>query len=38
LSELATASVESPATIVIGAVAAFDLGGEFIQGLAVADT
>ena len=38
LSELATAEVESPATIVIGAVAAFDLGGEFIRGLAVADT
>jgi uroporphyrin-III C-methyltransferase len=38
LAELANAPVESPATIVIGAVAAFDLGGEFIRGLAVADT
>lgn len=38
LSELADAAVESPATIVIGAVAAFDLTGEFIRGLAVADT
>ena len=38
LSELADAVVESPATIVIGAVAAFDLTGEFIRGLAVADT
>ena len=38
LSELATVAVESPATIVIGAVAAFDLTGEFIRGLAVADT
>ena len=38
LFELADAAVESPATIVIGAVAAFDLTGEFIRGLAVADT
>ncbi len=38
LSELAAVAVESPATIVIGAVAAFDLAGEFIRGLAVADT
>jgi uroporphyrin-III C-methyltransferase len=38
LSELADAVVESPATMVIGAVAAFDLTGEFIRGLAVADT
>jgi uroporphyrin-III C-methyltransferase len=38
LSELAAAAVESPATIVIGAVAAFDLTGEIIRGLAVADT
>ena len=38
LSELAHTAVESPATIVIGAVAAFDLHGEFIRGLAVADT
>ncbi len=38
LCELADAAVESPATIVIGAVAAFDLAGEFIRGLAVADT
>ncbi len=38
LSELADVAVESPATIVIGAVAAFDLNGEFIRGLAVADT
>jgi uroporphyrin-III C-methyltransferase len=38
LSELADAAVASPATIVIGAVAAFDLGSEFIRGLAVADT
>ena len=38
LSELADAAVESPATIVIGAVAAFDLNSEFIQGLVVADT
>jgi uroporphyrin-III C-methyltransferase len=38
LSELADAAVESPATIVIGAVAAFDLSSEFIRGLAVADT
>jgi uroporphyrin-III C-methyltransferase len=38
LSELGEAAVESPATIVIGAVAAFDLTGEFIRGLAVADT
>jgi uroporphyrin-III C-methyltransferase len=38
LSELADVVVESPATIVIGAVAAFDLHGEFIRGLAAADT
>ena len=38
LSELGDAAVESPATIVIGPVAAFDLTGEFIKGLAVADT
>jgi uroporphyrin-III C-methyltransferase len=38
LSELADAAVESPATIVIGPVAAFDLTSEFIRGLAVADT
>ncbi len=38
LSELAETAVESPATIVIGPVAAFDLTGEFIEGLAVADT
>ncbi len=38
LSELADVAVESPATIVIGAVAAFDLTGEFIRGLAVAGT
>jgi uroporphyrin-III C-methyltransferase len=38
LSELADTAVESPATIVIGAVAAFDLTSEFIQGLAVVDT
>ena len=38
LDKLAGAAVESPATIVIGAVAAFDLTGEFIQRLAVADT
>ena len=38
LSELAGVVVESPATIVIGAVAAFDLHGEFIRGLAAADT
>ncbi len=38
LSELAEVAVESPATIVIGAVAAFDLHGEFIRGLAAADT
>jgi uroporphyrin-III C-methyltransferase len=38
LSELADAAVTSPATIVIGAVAAFDLTGEFVRGLAVADT
>jgi uroporphyrin-III C-methyltransferase len=38
LSELADAGVESPATIVIGAVAAFDLAGDFIRGLAAADT
>ncbi len=38
LSELAEVVVESPATIVIGAVAAFDLHGEFIRGLAAADT
>jgi uroporphyrin-III C-methyltransferase len=38
LSELADAAVESPATIVIGAVAAFDLSGEFIEGLAAVDT
>jgi siroheme synthase len=38
LSELADTVVESPATIVIGAVAAFDLSSEFIRGLAVADT
>jgi uroporphyrin-III C-methyltransferase len=38
LSELAAADIESPATIVIGAVAAFDLTSEFIRGLAVADT
>jgi uroporphyrin-III C-methyltransferase len=38
LSELGDSVVESPATIVIGAVAAFDLTGEFIRGLAAADT
>jgi uroporphyrin-III C-methyltransferase len=38
LGGLAEAAVESPATIVIGAVAAFDLAGEFIRELAVADT
>ncbi len=38
LSELAMVAVESPATIVIGAVAAFDLNSEFIQRLAVVDT
>jgi siroheme synthase len=38
LSELAGVVVESPATIVIGAVAAFDLTSEFIRGLAAADT
>jgi uroporphyrin-III C-methyltransferase len=38
LSELAATAVESPATIVIGAVAAFDLNSEFIKGLAAADT
>ena len=38
LSELGEAAVESPATIVIGAVASFDLTSEFIRGLAVADT
>jgi uroporphyrin-III C-methyltransferase len=38
LSELADTPVQSPATIVIGAVAAFDLKSEFIRGLAVADT
>jgi uroporphyrin-III C-methyltransferase len=38
LSELGDAAVESPATIVIGAVAAFELTGEFIRGLVVADT
>jgi uroporphyrin-III C-methyltransferase len=38
LSELGDTQVESPATIVIGAVAAFDLTSEFIRGLAVADT
>lgn len=37
LSELGNAMVESPATIVIGAVAAFNLTGEFIRGLAAAD-
>jgi uroporphyrin-III C-methyltransferase len=38
LSELADTAVESPATIVIGAVAAFDLNGELIRGLTAADT
>ena len=38
LSELADAAVESPATIVIGAVAAFDLTGELIKGLMAAGT
>src|SRR4029079_5603102 len=38
LSDLAITPVESPATIVIGAVAAFELTSEFIKGLAVADT
>jgi uroporphyrin-III C-methyltransferase len=38
LSELGGAAFESPATIVIGAVAAFDLTSEFIRGLVVADT
>jgi uroporphyrin-III C-methyltransferase len=38
LGELATAPVESPATIVIGAVAAFDLTPELLRGLAVGDT
>ena len=38
LSELADTAVEAPATIVIGAVAAFDLTGEFIRGLAGAAT
>jgi uroporphyrin-III C-methyltransferase len=38
LSQLGDAVIESPATIVIGAVAAFDLTGEFIRGLAAAAT
>jgi siroheme synthase len=38
LGELADTAVESPATIVIGAVAAFDLAGEFVQSLATLDT
>jgi len=38
LSELAITPVESPATIVIGAVAAFELNSEFIKGLAAVDT
>ncbi len=38
LLELADAAVESPATIVIGAVAAFDLTGELIKGLMAAGT
>ncbi len=38
LSALADAAVESPATIVIGAVAAFDLTGELIKGLMAAGT
>lgn len=37
LAELGDAMVESPATIVIGAVAAFDVTSEFIRRLAVAD-
>jgi uroporphyrin-III C-methyltransferase len=38
LSELANAPIESPATIVIGAVAAFELNSEYIKGLAAVDT
>lgn len=38
LSGLAETAVESPATIVIGAVAAFDVTGEFIERLAAVDT
>ena len=38
LCELGDTVIESPATIVIGAVAAFDLTGEFIRGLAAAAT
>jgi len=38
LSELGGATIESPATIVIGAVAAFDVTGEFVRGLSVAGT
>jgi uroporphyrin-III C-methyltransferase len=38
LGDLAETLIESPATIVIGAVAAFDLSGEFIEGLAAVDT
>ena len=38
LSELATAPIESPATIVIGAVAAFAFNSEFVRGLAAVDT
>lgn len=38
LSELGGATIESPATIVIGAVAAFDVTGEFVRRLSVAGT
>jgi uroporphyrin-III C-methyltransferase len=38
LSELADVAVESPATIVIGAVAAFDLTSEIVRRLAAVNT
>lgn len=38
LCELAGAAIESPATMVIGAVAAFDVTGVFVPGLPVAAT
>ena len=38
LVELADAAIESPATIVIGAVAAFDVTREFVRGLSATAT
>jgi siroheme synthase len=38
LSELPSVVIDSPATIVIGAVAAFDVTSEFLRGLSVTAT